>query len=72
MKYIHLAFGMMKKRWLFTVIIIIETAVLLVLTNTMIATANSKYMLYEDKNSLFSVENSVFLSLWKSCHFVKC
>ena len=70
MKYIHLAFGMMKKRWLFTVIIIIETAVLLVLTNIMIATANSKYMLYEPYKDLLT-ENGIVLDV-SSLNMLEC
>lgn len=59
MRYIRLAMGMMKKRWLFTVIIIIETAALLVLTNIMIASANSKYMLYEPYKELMDKKGVV-------------
>ena len=70
MRYIHLALGMMKKRWLFTVIIIIETAVLLVLTNTMIATANSKYMLYEPYKNLLT-ENGIVLDV-SSLNMLEC
>ena len=47
MKYLPLTFGIMRRRWLFTLIIVIETAALLILTNTMIATVISKNMLYE-------------------------
>ena len=70
MKYIRLALGMMKKRWLFTVIIIIETAVLLVLTNIMIATANSKYMLYEPYKNLLT-ENGIVLDV-SSLNVLEC
>ena len=70
MRYIHLALGMMKKRWLFTVIIIIETAVLLVLTNIMIATANSKYMLYEPYKNLLT-ENGIVLDV-SSLNMLEC
>ena len=47
MKYLPLTFGIMRRRRLFTLIIVIETAALLILTNTMIATVISKNMLYE-------------------------
>ena len=70
MKYIHLALGMMKKRWLFTVIIVLEIAVLLILTNIMIATANSKYMLYEPYKNLLT-ENGIVLDV-ASLNMLEC
>lgn len=47
MKYLPLTLGIMRRRWVFTLIIVIETAALFILTNTMIATVISKNMLYE-------------------------
>ena len=70
MKYIRLALGMMKKRWLFTVIIVLEIAILLILTNIMIATANSKYMLYEPYKNLLT-ENGIVLDV-ASLNMLEC
>lgn len=52
MRYLSLAGGILRKQWLFTLIIVLETAVLLVLTNTMMAAVNSKNMLYEPYRGL--------------------
>ena len=45
MKYLALTLNIMRKRWLFHVILVIELAALLILTNVMTATVNSKTML---------------------------
>lgn len=47
MRYLPLTLGIMRHRWIFTLIIVIETAALLILTNIMIATVVNKNMLYE-------------------------
>ena len=58
MKYIQLAFGLMRRRWLFTLVLIIEIAALLILTNTMYSTAAAKQMVYEPYRDILS-ENGV-------------
>lgn len=52
MRYLSLTGGILRKQWLFTLIIVLETAALLVLTNTMMAAVNSKNMLYEPYRGL--------------------
>lgn len=62
MSYFRLAISFLSKRWLFTLIIIIEIAALLVLTNVMIATVHSKQMIYEPYKKILS-ENGVMLDV---------
>lgn len=58
MRYLRLALGLMRRRWLFTLILIIEVAALLILTNTMYSTVRSKQMVYEPYKDILS-ENGV-------------
>lgn len=58
MKYLQLALGLMRRRLLFTLILIIEVAALMILTNTMYSTAISKQMVYEPYKDILS-ENGV-------------
>ena len=59
MKYIQLAFGLMRRRWLFTLILIIEIAALLILSNTMYSTAAAKQMVYEPYREILSEKGVV-------------
>lgn len=59
MKYFQLAFGLMRKRWLFNLILIIEIAALLILTNTMYSTVKSKQMVYEPYKDILSEKGVV-------------
>ena len=59
MKYIQLAFGLMRRRWLFTLILIIEIAALLILSNTMYSTAAAKQMVYEPYMDILSEKGVV-------------
>lgn len=58
MKYIQLAFGLMRRRLLFTLILIVEVAALLILINIMYSTAAAKQMVYEPYREILS-ENGV-------------
>ena len=58
MNYFRIAISFLRKRWLFTLIIILEIAALLVLTNVMVATVHSKQMVYEPYRNILS-ENGV-------------
>lgn len=59
MRYLRLAFGLMRRRWLFTLILIIEVAALLILTNTMYSTVKSKQMVYEPYKDILSEKGVV-------------
>ena len=59
MKYLALTLNIMRKRWLFHVILVIELAALLILTNVMTATVNSKTMLLEPYRELMNEKGIV-------------
>ena len=70
MKYIQLALGLMRQRWLFNLIVIIEIASLLILTNTMYSTVRSKQMIYEPYKDILR-ENGVVVDA-ASLDFMEC
>lgn len=59
MKYLALTLNIMRKRWLFHVILVMELAALLILTNVMTATVNSKTMLLEPYRALMNEKGAV-------------
>lgn len=59
MRYLRLALGLMRRRWLFNLILIIEVAALLILTNTMYSTVKSKQMVYEPYKDILSKKGVV-------------